>query len=65
LPSPPEGFVWTLTTSGRRGRDPETGGDLAADVVGHSRLTGADEDRTLAVEWAEIPFRRSAIVLAR
>ena len=24
---------------------------LVSDVVGYSRLTGADEDRTLAVEW--------------
>jgi hypothetical protein len=34
---------------------------LVSDAVGYSRLTGADEERTLAVEWAQIPFRRSAM----
>jgi adenylate cyclase len=34
---------------------------LVSDIVGYSRLTGADGDRTLAVQWG----RRSAIVLAR
>ena len=33
---------------GRDERDPETRGDLVTDVVGYSRLAGADEDRTLA-----------------
>jgi class 3 adenylate cyclase len=33
---------------GSNDRDPQTRGNLVADVVGYSRLAGADEDRTLA-----------------
>ena len=42
-------FVLVYAAGNRRDeRDPENGGDPVADVVGYSRLAGADEDRTLA-----------------
>jgi hypothetical protein len=45
----PEGFCANLSDDrgARRERDPENSSD-PADVVGYSRLAGADEDRTLA-----------------
>ena len=37
-----------MTREACRGRNPQACSDLVSDVAGYSRLTGADEDRTLA-----------------
>ena len=37
-----------IAAGGGHGRNPETRGDPCSDVVGYSRLAGADEDRILA-----------------
>jgi hypothetical protein len=46
--APDCGIVLISPWQGADGREPETGGNPVADIVGYSRLAAADEDRILA-----------------
>jgi hypothetical protein len=54
--------LFCLPPEASHGGNPEDRGDLVADIVGYSRLAGADEDRTLSNgSYRPVPVRKECV----